>query len=508
MSQKLNPVLARLLMRAGRDDLPCELHTAAACRELDRRAIADTGLPGYSLMCRAGQAAFALLRERWPEASRVLVLAGPGNNGGDGYVVAHLAHSMGMTVELLQVGDHGNLGGEAQQAWSDAFAAGVRMRPWDGEALPGADVVVDALLGTGLRVAPRAPFDAAIAAINASRRPVLALDLPSGLSADTGHAPGAAVQAQATITFIALKQGLLTGRGPALSGELHFDDLEVPSEVLTALAPDSLRLDAAKRELPLAPRARDGHKGDYGHVLVVGGDHGFGGAVLMVAEAAGRVGAGLVTVATQAEHVGALLARRPETMARAVNGAAGLAPLLERASVVVLGPGLGRSAWSRELYAAVLASDKPVVLDADGLNLLAEQPVQRDNWIFTPHPGEAARLLGRTTDEVQADRFTAVRDLVAQFGGTAVLKGSGTLVASADRPVAVCGYGNPGMASGGMGDVLAGVIGGLLAQRLPLAAELGVMLHALAADACAMEDGERGLSATDLLPWLRRLVNP
>lgn len=487
--------------------LPLNLYTAAQSRELDRAAI-ETGIVGYALMVRAAAASWHLLKAHWPQARRVVVLAGPGNNGGDGYVLARFARADGFEVELITVGDHKALRGEAREAQAETLLAGVVAHAWKG-ALPEADVYVDALLGTGLNKPPKGDFAAAIAALNTSRRPVLALDLPSGLAADSGAELGEAVRAAATLSFIGLKAGLLTGRGPACTGELHFDDLGVPASVYTSEIPVARRL--AVRELAelLPPRERDGHKGRYGHVLLIGGDHGMAGAIAMAAEAAGRAGAGLVTVATRAEHAAVLTARRPETMVHGVAVAEDLAPLLVRATVVVIGPGLGQGEWGRALFAAALAAGKPLVLDADALNLLAEQPRAQGGWVLTPHPGEAARLLNTDTAAVQADRLAAARALAQRYGGVAVLKGAGTVVDDGRHP-AICPYGNPGMGTGGMGDVLAGVIGALLAQGLGLsgAAAAGVLVHALAGDDAAAAGGERGLAATDLLPFIRNRVNP
>jgi NAD(P)H-hydrate epimerase len=259
----------------------------------------------------------------------------------------------------------------------------------------------------------------------------------------------------------------------------------------------------------LRPRAADAHKGDFGHVLVVGGAPGMPGAARLAAEAAARSGAGLVSVATHAAHAAVLNNGRPELMVRAVDAPAQLADLLARATVVAVGPGLGRGAWGRALFEQVLESGLPLVVDADALNCLAADPLKRDDWVLTPHPGEAARLLQSASAAVQADRFAAVTELQARYGGVAVLKGAGTLVAGGGVPLRLCALGNPGMASGGMGDVLTGVIAALRAQGLaPLeAACSGVCLHAGAADALAATRGERGLLAGDLIPEIRRLLN-
>lgn len=269
------------------------------------------------------------------------------------------------------------------------------------------------------------------------------------------------------------------------------------------------RVDAAWLHTVLpGARARTAHKGDFGHVLIVGGQPGMSGAVRLAGEAALRVGAGLVSIATHPEHAAVLNNGRPELMCHAIAHAATLKPLLERATVLVVGPGLGQSAWARGLLAAVWDCDLPMIVDADALNLLAREPLHRERWILTPHPGEAARLLGCATAEVQADRLAAVRAIQVRYGGVVVLKGVGSLIADGVH-CRICAAGNPGMASGGMGDVLTGVIAGLCAQGVSLseAASAGAVVHALAADTAARRDGERGLLAGDLLPELRRWVN-
>ena len=259
-----------------------------------------------------------------------------------------------------------------------------------------------------------------------------------------------------------------------------------------------------ERELPRKPTDS---KGQFGHVLVVGGESGMSGAVRLAGEAAARSGAGLVSVATRTEHAAIISAAVPELMCHGVEGSQSLMPLLHRASVVAIGPGLGQSEWAQTLFGVLLQSHLPMVVDADALNLLAAEPITKDNWILTPHPGEAARLLEQTVDEVQSDRVAAALELQKKYGGVVVLKGAGTVVANSDGIMGICKEGNPGMATGGMGDVLTGVIAGLLAQGVSpdQAARLGVCLHARAGDLAAQE-GQRGLLASDLLPVLRRLL--
>lgn len=481
-----------------------ELYTVAQVRALDRRAIDELGVPGIELMHRAAWAALASLRRHWPLAQRLAVHCGPGNNGGDGFLLAKLAREAGLQVTVFVLG--GVSSGDAAQAWLAWKATGGRERVWQaGDALPEVDVHVDALYGTGLNRAPQGEPAALIAAINASGAPVLALDVPSGLNADTGSVPGAAIRAEVTVSFIVAKRGLYTGSAADHVGQLELDRLGLPAALWQDSAPDAGLL----RETCLPPRPRAAHKGMNGHVLAIGGEHGLAGAIRLCGEAALRAGAGLASVATRVEHVLALNAARPELMAHGVDGPQALAPLLARASVLALGPGLGQGAWGHALWRTALDSSKPLVLDADGLNLLAREPCRfAQPAVLTPHPGEAARLLGGTVDEVAADRFAAARALAARFHAVVVLKGAGSLIAAPDGRLDVCPWGNPGMAAGGMGDLLAGIIAALLAQggEAWQAACLGVGLHARAGDRAARR-GERGLIASDLLAPLRALGN-
>ncbi len=497
-------------MIARMHELPHPLYRAAQVREFDRMAIEEYGIPSTELMARAGAAAFAALRAHWPAARRIAVVCGGGNNGGDGYVLAQLALQAGLMAEVFHVGDEARLRGAAAQAAATWRTAGGRVTAYAGQGFTGCDVIVDALLGTGLDRELGGAERAAVEAINVAPVPVLAIDLPSGLHADSGCVLGEAVRADLTISFIGLKQGLFTGEGPALCGQIRYSSLDVPAAVFAAMVPAAERLSLAALSALLAPRPRTAHKGHHGHVLVVGGEHGMMGAALLAAEAALRSGAGLVSVASRAAHAPLFSVARPELMAHGIERGSELTPLLARANVVAIGPGLGQAQWGRALLGYLLDTPHALVVDADALNLLAAEPARREDWIITPHPGEAARLLGIGTAAVQQDRYAAVRELQARYGGVVVLKGAGTLVCDTAGRVGVCGGGNPGMAGGGMGDVLTGVIAGLRAQGLPAAdaAALGVLLHAEAGDRAARAGGERGLLASDLLGSLRPLLNP
>ncbi|GAB1261693.1 NAD(P)H-hydrate dehydratase [Aurantivibrio plasticivorans] len=496
-------------------DLPVVAYTAAQVRELDRIAIEEFAVPGIVLMKRAGRAAFEQILAYWPKPEAITVFCGVGNNAGDGYIIAGLAAQQNFNVRVVTVAETDKLTGDARLAFEFAKQASVPIESFsDDTSLDGFGVVVDALLGTGLNGEVRSRYQQAIELINRGQQPVLAVDIPSGLCADTGNVLGCSVVASVTVTFIGLKQGLLTGDAADYVGDVRFDSLSVPGDVYKSLVPAATRLSYNSLSTLLPPRARVSHKGHFGHVLVVGGNHGMGGAALMAAQAAARCGAGLISVATQPEHVSAFLARQPEIMVKPTETVADLVRLLSTASVVVVGPGLGRDEWAQHFLSAVIKSPLPTVFDADGLNLIAEAPAllelaeEAKTIVLTPHPAEAARLLGVETQEINRDRFAAAAKLAANYKAAVVLKGAGSVVATT-HALSVSDYGNPGMAGGGMGDVLSGVIGALLAQHLTAfeAAQLGTVVHGLAADRAAENGGERGLLATDLLPHLRQLLN-
>ena len=413
-------------------ELPRALYTADQVRSFDRLAIERFDIPGLTLMERAGQAAFEVIRRNWPGVRRISVLAGTGNNAGDGFVIARLAHAEGIRVEVLQLGDRTRLRGDAATNAERWRALGGHWQSYEGFAAD-TELIVDALLGTGLEREVAGPWAVAIAAANAHRAPCLAIDIPSGLHSDNGVAMGAAIRADMTISFIGLKLGLFTADGPDCAGVVVFDGLGVPAQVYASSVLSARRIDWAKQATQLAPRRRNSHKGHFGHVLVIGGNLGMGGAARLAAEAALRVGSGLVSLATREQHVAPVLAARPEIMARAVDGEDALQPLLRQASVIAIGPGLGRDDWAGELWRAALAARRPLVVDADALHLLAAAPLQRDDWVLTPHPGEAAVLLGVCNADVNTDRIAAARGLQQRFGGNLVLKGAGSIVCGSDQ---------------------------------------------------------------------------
>jgi NAD(P)H-hydrate epimerase len=489
------------------EQLPYALYRANQVREFDRIAIEACDIPGAELMERAGSRAYHYLQQRWPNLSEIVVVCGMGNNGGDGYVVARLASQAGLRVRVLQLGDALQLKGDALIMAESWTALGHPIETFEDIGNP--DLIVDAILGTGLERDVIGDWAAAIEKINRHQAQVFAIDIPSGLHADTGRIMGCAIEAAATISFIGLKQGMFTGQGPDCCGEILFDALEIPPRVYAHQRLACKRIDWHKRSALAPTRRRSAHKGNFGHLLVIAGDRGYSGAARLAAEAAARSGAGLVTLATHPEHAHCLNLGRPELMVRGVSEAQEIEPLLQRVDALALGPGLGRNRWGETLYRAALNAKLPVVVDADGLYWLAQQPQQCGNWILTPHPGEASRLLECDTTRIENDRFKAAEEIQQRFGGVVILKGAGTLICDGSaQPTSLCSDGNPGMATGGCGDVLSGILGAFMAQGYVNreAAELGVCLHAAAGDRAALK-GEIGLLAGDLLPEIRTLLN-
>lgn len=493
------------------------LFSADSVRAMDRYLIDRQGVDGFELMQSAARSAFRQLIKRWPTPGVVLVFCGAGNNGGDGYLVAANAQRHGLPVECIAVAPVANLQGDALKALNKARSDGVAIAELSELAeddierkLGAAGLVVDALLGTGVTGAPRAPFAGIIRQINSAALPVLAVDLPSGLNATTGAADGEVIQAELTVTFIGAKVGLYTGVGAGVCGTVVFDALDAGHDVARSGEQPIATLQGwqgCQHWLP--PRRLNAHKGQFGHVLVVAGDRGFGGAGIMAAEAASRAGAGLVSLATRPEHVTAALARCPSLMVHGLIHGSELPALLAKADVVVCGPGMGQLAWGQQMLQQVLASGKPRVLDADALNLMAGRvPVAANEHVLTPHPGEAARLLGCDVREVESDRLAAARRIQSIWGGVVLLKGAGTVVVGHLGQSSVLAGGNPGMATGGMGDVLSGIIGALLGQvadpeRVTV---MSAALHLASADHAAKEFGYMGLTPADVIDALPRVL--
>jgi hydroxyethylthiazole kinase-like uncharacterized protein yjeF len=447
------------------------LYDAEGMRELDARALRLPGRGDGMLMETAGFALWEALRKHFP-AIRVLgILCGPGNNGGDGFVLARLAREAGWQVIVHASDASSRAPADAQRARARWCEGGGQIEELEGFAPDAAELWVDCLFGIGMNAAPRAPYAALIERLNRSARPVMAADVPSGVDSSTGNVPGVAVRAVCTVTMIADKPGLHTGPAVDHVGAVEVADLGLPATMGDGVESVANRLTLADTVGALPRCHLAAHKGDFGDVLVLGGAPGYSGAARLSARAALRAGAGRVTLLTHPEHAAFANIDRPELMVRAIREPSDLPGLLVGNPILVVGPGLGLDAWGRRLWTALADRELPMVVDADALTWLARFPRYSSRWILTPHPGEAARLLGISAQEINADRVAAVRALQRRYGGVVLLKGAGTLVCG---EAATKGFGQvfcldrgcPGMATAGMGDVLAGLLGALLARGL------------------------------------------
>jgi NAD(P)H-hydrate epimerase len=491
-------------------------------RAIDRAAIDACGVPSLTLMERAGRAvADAALALAGPRG-RMVVVAGAGNNGGDGYVAARLARGASREARVVALVPAGSLSPDARAVREGAEQAGVTVQdvadPPPLEAGVG-DVVVDAVFGTGLSRAPEGPFARAIARIEEARvagARVLAVDVPSGLSADTGRPLGPCVRADRTVTFAFQKRGLVLHPGPSYAGEVTVADIGIPAEAARHVPVGCELLTEVEARLLVPQRAPDAHKGNAGRLVVLAGSAGKTGAAHLALTGALRGGAGLVTLAARADALPLALVGRPEAMSVALPGdgplvRADLGALLaaaKGADALAAGPGIPRGPETGELLRAWVERARiPAVLDADALNALAEQPELVAGLaglgvpiVLTPHPGEMARLCGTTIEAVQADRIAIAADRARAWNAIVVLKGAGTVVAAPGVPPSVIPTGNPGLATGGTGDVLAGLTGALLAGGLPPfdAARAAAWVHGRAGDLAARRFGMRGLVAGDL----------
>ncbi|WNC72599.1 NAD(P)H-hydrate dehydratase [Thalassotalea psychrophila] len=461
----------------------------------------------YQLMESAGLAAFQLLQTEWPNSKTILIVCGKGNNAGDGFILARLALAQGMNVYLHSLAAINEYQGDAQLACQKYLKAGGSLHKFNEIDLTRIDLIVDALLGTGLSGTVRENYRYVIELINQLEKPILSIDLPSGLDANTGQILGCAIKADITVTFVGVKKGLLTGVASDYCGELYFSGLGIGAAFTESIS-SNITVNSLGSLCSLPSRRQSSHKGNSGFALVIGGNLGMPGAARLSAEASLRSGAGLVGVICHKTNEAMMLSNRPELMLLKFDGEfIDNQQKIEKVNVVIAGPGLGTDAWAKNNFQQALALNKPMVVDADGLNLLAINPQYRDNWILTPHPGEAARLLNCSVAKIEQDRFESARAIALKYGGVCVLKGAGTLISDGEN-VAINISGNPGMAVGGMGDVLSGIIGALILQlnNIFLAAKYGVYLHGRAAD-LAIIDGQKGLLASDLFPYIRQLVN-
>ena len=506
-----------------------KIATVSQMRAMDRQAIEKFAIPETLLMENAGGAAYRVLRDRFAVAGRrVLICCGSGNNGGDGLAIARILANRGAHATAYLFAKKQDLTGDAATNLAIALACGVEVVEIPDDeaftkfetAMAGHELYVDALLGTGLNSPVRGRYGAAIELLNESGRPVLAVDIPSGLSADTGQPLGLAVMADWTATFGLLKQGLALDAGEYV-GELTLVDISIPPTVVESLGAMTYGISFGLAAAMLNARPLHAHKGSFGHLLVVGGSLGKSGAPCLAGMGGLRAGAGLVTVGlpqglnlvAEQKLTAAMSQPLPETSEGSLSMAAlpVLLEMMEARDALVLGPGLSQHSESAELARELAAKiKKPLLIDADGLNALAAKfgdiRFASGDVVLTPHPGEAARLLDCTSAEVQADRLAAARQIAHASGAVVALKGARTAIALPTGQAWINPTGNTLLASGGSGDVLSGLIGGLMAQGCDAlgAACAGVFVHGLAADLAAEEFGLRGLAAEELAEYLPR----
>ncbi|RJP84095.1 MAG: NAD(P)H-hydrate dehydratase [Desulfobacteraceae bacterium] len=509
------------------------LVTAEEMREMDRQTIETFGLPGRVLMENAGRGAVRVLMAHFPDISgkKVGVIAGRGNNGGDGFVIArHLAQA-GIHVTVYLLSDSNRLGGDAADNFRLLAPLDIPVReiPDDialNEFKPEMavqDIWVDAIFGTGLNADITGVFKSAIDFLNALDRPVLAVDIPSGLNADSGHICGVCLSAVATATFAFPKIGHVQSPGASYTGNLHIIDIGIPPHIVDTVDPLQHLLTKAAAAKIMIPRSVDAHKGQTGHVLVVAGSKGKTGAAALSGLAALRSGAGLVTLGIPKSSLPVVAALGMEVMtaplAETDTGAlsddawADVMSLLKDKKCLAIGPGMGTGLQTRRLVSRlIMESPVPVVVDADGLNTIADNPeILRgccSEIVLTPHPGEMARLMGQPASHIQQNRIPCAREFAVKYNVHVVLKGARTLIAHPDGHVIVNLTGNPGMASAGMGDVLTGVVAGFIAQGYPpgTAAQLAVYLHGLAGDNLAAAKGPFGFIASDVMAALPEAI--
>lgn len=486
-----------------------KLYRADQIRMHEKTAAESVGIDLFSLMQRAGACVYQQSVTLFPNVENYLVVVGIGHNAGDGYVAALTAYNAGKNVTLCAVEPNRAVEGDvarAQQNWLDA---GGEVEEFSQSLVDKADLIIDGLLGTGINGFIRNEFAEVISIINQSDKPIVSIDVPSGLDANTGASLGESIQATATVTFIGIKLGLTTGAGKQACGILVFEDLGIGKEFSDLARSDASALDL-KHFKGLAKREVHSHKGTYGRLLCIGGNQGMSGAIRLSSEAALRTGTGLVKVYTHESSILQICGGRPELMV----SSKGLSDALKWATCIVIGPGLGQDEWSKKTFDEVMDycqhNPKPIVIDADALNLNAVNTsfVALTDCVITPHVGEAARLLNVSIEEIEANRFNYARQCSQRYDATCVLKGAGSIVDNQSHSW-VCRHGNPGMATAGMGDVLAGILGSLLSQGLStdMACQYGVSIHAKAGDIVAQKFGQRGLLASDLFDTVRLLIN-
>ena len=481
-------------------------------------------IPSYELMDRAGNSLLEFIQNQYPQANNFLVVTGPGNNAGDGFEIARLLNQKGHQVRLRFVSKSStpedyikSIKADAKIALTKLLNTQTSIAAFTVEDCISVDLIIDGILGSGIQPPARDEFLTAIQTVNEAKQPVLSIDIPSGLNADTGSEIGCAITANTTLSFIGIKPGQVTAAGKHCCGVLYLDELSVgidSSQLKQQRQLVSLKSELANVDPCLLSRNANSHKGSHGRTLVIGGNHGMGGAALLTASAAYRCGSGAVMMITRSENIFAALEQNPEIMAIASDDLADSESIeialetFETATSIVIGPGLGNDQWAKFWLEEALSRELPTVVDADALRLAKQLGFSLSETIITPHPGEAKALLGNYPKEIQQDRYNVAIALQEVTDAHVVLKGAGTLITDPERITKVCRYGNSGMATAGMGDVLAGIIGSLLSQGFSksAAATLGTLIHSLSGDRAA-SNLPIGLIASDLLVHIRKIRN-
>jgi len=494
-------------------NIPSEIYPSSVVRDIDNYAIYNMEISTYDLMLEAGKTIHRFIHEYFPSIKKIVLFCGVGNNGGDGFVLARLLMESGLNVIVVKIEPINGYPEAAEKALSLYLRSGGHVLTFEGDvdflAKLNADLYIDAILGLGVSRSVTGLYLEAINYLNSLDSPILSIDIPSGLNSDTGMPMKTAVRADITLVLVALKQGLFLGSAADYVGKIFFESLNITKKVYDNFKPSLKMMDASILPAILPKRLASSHKGSHGTLLIVGGDENMGGAVSLAAESALRSGIGMVKIATHPKNRDFILRKIPEVLCYGIVKRKQLEPLLGGINAIVLGPGLGKSIWSKELYDIAINSNIPLVVDADALSFLSKAKQKRNNWILTPHPGEAGMLLDTNSESIQSDRVNSISRISKNYGGVVVLKGHNTLVMKdKDKFPKVCRYGNPGMATAGMGDLLAGMIGSFLAQKISLtdASLAGVMIHALAGDS-ASKEGEKGMIPSDLIPYIRKLVD-
>ncbi|WP_448212643.1 NAD(P)H-hydrate dehydratase [Colwellia sp. MEBiC06753] len=497
------------------ESLPQPVYSANQVLTHEAQAAKQCGIELFELMKRAGAGAFNVINSMVDPNSSILIIVGKGNNGGDGFIVAQHCLVVGMTVKVLVLTEQQNIVGDAKRALEqlqtqhctliyqpDLAQAQHHIEQFEG------DVIVDAIFGIGFHGELSEPWQQVITAVNRHYAQVVSIDIPSGLCASTGAVSTIAVIANITITFIVLKQGLLTGKAANHVGKIYLASLGVQDAFIKGIPATIFA--QGERGLPsITPRLATYHKGSIGLVLAIGGNIGMPGAIRLAAESALRAGASLLAVSCHQDNHGLVFQGRPEIMLapsepeRLANSS-----FIDKAKVVLVGPGLAGDSWAKKMVDVAITANRPLVVDADALALIKHKKVRYSHWVLTPHPGEAAFLLDTDIASIEADRFAAVQAIVERYGGVCVLKGAGSLIA-ANQQILINTTGNAGMASGGMGDVLSGIIAALILQTGSIfeATRLAVSIHGQAAELVTQQVGMRGLLASDLFEPIRQLVN-